>query len=100
MIVYVTALSSVPGHFAAVMDGTTIVPKTRQPLLDASRVLLTSENSTHTIGMTHSGSTAIALKGIIGQCAKLTVAEGPSGPVFRRWEPIQQPATSVLASCS
>ena len=71
--------------------GASIVPKSRMPLLDASRVLLTTENSSHAIGIIHAGSIAIALSGVIGICAGLTVAEGPSRPFFRRHEAIQQP---------
>jgi hypothetical protein len=88
MIVVVSALSSVPGYFSAALDGIEIVAKSRQPMLEASRALLTTENSTHAIAMVHSGSSVIALTGILGHCARLEVSEGPSAPFFRPYRPV------------
>lgn len=96
----ITALTSVPGHFSAAHDGTTIVPKSRQPMLDASRALLTTENSTWPLAMVHSGSTIVALTGIIGKLATLETNETPWGPVFRPHRPRQGDPGCILPSTS
>jgi hypothetical protein len=98
-MIMVVALSSVPGYFsAASSDGDVVVPKSRMPLLDASRVLLTTLNSTFRVSMMHVGSTVVALTGILGRCAQLEVSEKPNGPIFRRYRADQHDPTSVLAS--
>jgi hypothetical protein len=56
----------------------------RQPLLDAARVLLAEGHDPHTIlAMRHAGSDTIALSAKLGAAAKLTVDEG--SPYFRAW---------------
>jgi hypothetical protein len=98
-VVTVTPSSDRWGYFAATSsDGRTIVQRSRVPLLDASRALLTSANSTHAIGMVHMGSSVIALTGILSICAGLEVIETGTAPVFRRYQGRHSDRTSVISS--
>jgi hypothetical protein len=64
-------------------DGRPLLSSSRQPFLDAARVLL-AEGA---IAMRHRGSATIAMTSTVGEAAKLTVKEGPNGPRFRKWRP-------------
>jgi hypothetical protein len=84
MIVTVAASSDRLGYFAATSsDGRTIVERSRTPLCDAARSLLTSGNSTWPLVMRQAGSSFDALMSTIGHAASLTVHETRWGPKFR-----------------
>ena len=77
------------GKFSAHLpDGCKLLSSSRQPLLDAARVLLAEGIPPETpIAMQHKGSATIAMTSTVGAAAKLTVKEKPNGPKFRKWEP-------------
>ena len=69
-------------------DGRKLLSSSRQPLLDAARVLLAQGIPPDTpLAMQHKGSATIAMTSTVGEAAKLTVKEEPNGPKFRKWEP-------------
>jgi hypothetical protein len=76
-----------PGHFDAVVDGELIVTSSRQPFLDAARVLLArGVDSNSWLIQRHAGSDVDSLRGKVGIAAKLTVQDGPDGrPRFRSY---------------
>jgi hypothetical protein len=84
MIIEVTALSTALGHFSAVLDGATIVPKSRQPLLDGARAIHSTANSTRALVMQYSSSPGKdCLRTTVGTAAGLRVRDNKSGmPVF------------------
>lgn len=91
------------GLYTAVSSaGQVIAERTHSPLLDSARAMMAQSTalSTHALEMWHSGSTAWALRGKIGQCAKLEVTEGPHGPFFRPYRPRQIEQGCVVSSCS
>jgi hypothetical protein len=77
------------GHsvFTASLDGTVVVRRTDQPLLDGARVLLAQGAQPDAVITTrHAGSPHIALRSTIGVAAKWTVQESATvGPRFRKW---------------
>ena len=77
------------GKFSAHLpDGCKPLSSSRQPLLDAARVLLAEGIPPETpIAMQHKGSATIAMTSTVGEAAKLTVKEKPNGPKFEKWEP-------------
>jgi hypothetical protein len=86
------------GRFAARLEnGTTVVQQSRQPFLDAARVLLRAGFAPDTLLITRrTNSTTVSLRGFIGNAAQLTVEEAPHGPRFRRCQRISE--TGVAAS--
>ena len=83
MIIEATALSSVPGRFAAVFDGAIIVQRSRMPLLDGARAIHSTSNSTYALIMRHAGSSVDCLITTVGYAAGLTVGSAPNGsPIF------------------
>jgi hypothetical protein len=75
------------GQFAARLGDRIVVERTRQPLLDGARVLLGEGYDPDTpIVLRHAGRNDDALRSTIGAAAGLTVKEGPSRPVFARFE--------------
>lgn len=66
--------------------GETFLCSSRQPLLDAARILLAQgANPNELIAMKHAGKNHTALQARIATAAKLTVDE--EGPRFRTWRP-------------
>ena len=87
-----------PGIYAARLDGR-LICKSRQPFLDAARILLAAGSDPSTIlTMRHDGSTTDSLKATIGAAAKLTVIErnrdGPRFEPFRRWKAVSRSAVA------
>ena len=71
-------LSSAPGHFSAVSSsGYVLVERSRTPLLDSARVLLSTANSTHALIMRHGGVDALITT--VGHAARLTVESDTYG---------------------
>jgi hypothetical protein len=61
-----------------------VVPSSRQPFLDAARVLMAEGHDPGiTTVMRHFGNTTDTLKAKLGVAARLSVDEGRTG--FRRW---------------
>jgi hypothetical protein len=84
-IIIVVSSTESAGHFQAKLQHTdeVLVRKSRQPLLDAARVLVKKGYDPNTLlVMRHLGSEAIALQALLEKAAKLTVEEGPHGPRF------------------
>src|SRR5262249_23245488 len=76
------------GHATAAppMSVRKLLSSSRQPLLDAARVLLAQGIPPETpLAMQHKGSATIAMTSTVGEAAKLTVEEEPGGPRFRKW---------------
>jgi len=71
-------------------DGRLLVKTSRQPFLDAARVLLAEGADPHTtILMRHRGSDVNALRAQLGVAAGLTVREEDGRPPrFARWKPL------------
>jgi hypothetical protein len=81
--IVITALRR--GKFAARFGDRVILKSSRQPLLDAARILLTpSADPKARIAMRHSGAEHAALSSTIGRVTRLTVEDGSNGrPRFR-----------------
>lgn len=77
------------GRFTARLGGRVILESSRQPLLDAARILLAGGFAPSTrIAMRHAGENHDALTSTVGAAAKLTVKDGSDGrPRFRPWMP-------------
>ena len=77
------------GCYDAVVDGELVVQSSKQPFLDAARVLLSRNiDSNSVLRVRHAGSSVNALIAKIGVAGKLTVAEDDRGPPrFRSWKP-------------
>ena len=76
----VVAPNGVPGHFSAEVNGQPVVVSSRQPLLDAARVLIALGADTNSwIVMRHRGSDVDALRTKIGIAAALVVKEPDRG---------------------
>ena len=89
LLIVIEETSQRRGKFSAhLLDGRKLLSSSRQPLLDAARVLLAEGIPPETpIAMQHKGSATIAMTSTVGEAAKLTVKEEPNGPKFRKWEP-------------
>ena len=89
LLIVIAETSQRRGKFSAHLpDGRELLSSSRQPLLDAARVLLAEGIPPETpIAMQHKGSATIALSSTVGEAAKLTVKERPNGPKFSKWEP-------------
>ena len=88
----VTPVLDRPGYFQASYDGKPLV-KSEHPFLDGARKLLAlGADPGEELRMYHEGKSNIALRGKIGEAAKLTVGEAAkSGPHFRRWKRFGSP---------
>jgi hypothetical protein len=78
-----------PGRFRAVLAGTgeLQVGSSRQPFMDAARVLIENGRDPGAVlVMKHAGTDAVALWARLGTAAQLTVEEGDRIPRFRRWK--------------
>jgi hypothetical protein len=88
-----------PGKFEA-YEGDRLLCVSRQPLLDAARVLLAEGADPDTpIAMRHVGADYDALTSTVGGAAKLIVTErdkGKKGPVFEPWRPFHRPDNSTV----
>jgi hypothetical protein len=89
IVIYSTGCSG-PGaeeKWVAVLEGTELT-RDKTPIYAAARTLLErGAPPTATLRMRHRGSTTISMTGVIGDLAKLTIVEGPSGPKVIRWLP-------------
>jgi hypothetical protein len=97
-VVIVASSTKSAGHFQAKLQYTdqVLVQKSRQPFLDAARVLVEKGYDPNVLlVMKHLGSDIIALRAPLGKAAKLTVEEGPHGPRFVAFR--TGPRTSVAA---
>ena len=75
------------GQFMACLGERIILKSSRQPLLDAARVLLAEGVDPQArIQMRHAGANHVALSSTVGKAAKLTVDEH-NGTVFAKWKP-------------
>jgi hypothetical protein len=76
-----------PGRFEVRLGDRPILKSSRQPLLDAARVLAGEGVSPDTrIAIRDAGANHVALSSTIGTAARLTVAEH-NGTVFAKWKP-------------
>jgi hypothetical protein len=77
------------GRFEARVGDRIILKSSRQPLLDAARVLLAEGIPPDTrITMRHAGANHDALSSTVGKAAGWMVLETPAvGPRFARWKP-------------
>ena len=76
------------GRFEAVCNGEIIVRSTRQPIYDGARALLRRgvPPETFVIWLTSEGTPS--MRGTLGELAKWTVEESPTGKLQRRrWRP-------------
>ncbi|WP_154072731.1 hypothetical protein [Bradyrhizobium erythrophlei] len=82
------------GRFGASLpDGTVLVGSSRQPFLDAARVLIASDYDPDSwLEGWRPGATAFALRGKLGIATGLTVDE--TRTVFARWKPFSRSAVS------
>jgi hypothetical protein len=83
LVIIVSPIS--PGHFQARLETTNelLVGSSRQPSLDAARVLIENGHDPNSVLlMKHAGSDIVALKAPLAKAAKLSVEEGPNGPRF------------------
>jgi len=88
------------GRFVTMLaDGSVILPSSRQPLLDAARVLLALGcDPEQRLVMRHQGSSINAMSGKIGELAKLTVRETDTeGPHFRALPTVRRQCPFALA---
>ena len=85
------------GTFAAYL-GDRLLTTSKQPFLDAARVLLAEGvDPTTWLSMRHFGSETISLKGTVRAAAKLTVRESSKvGPVLVKWEPFSRDSVEPL----
>ena len=79
------------GRFVATLDGRQLCIS-RQPLLDAARVLLADGIDPETpIATRHAGSDFDAMTSTVGTAARWTVEEGNTvSPTLRRWRPFRR----------
>jgi hypothetical protein len=77
------------GRFTARLGDRVILKSSRQPLLDAARILAEGVAPSTRIAMRHAGANHVALRSTVGTAARLTVAERNkgNGPVFEPWKP-------------
>ena len=77
------------GRFETRLGDRVILKSSRQPLLDAARVLLAEGMAPDTrIAMRHAGANHDALSSTVGKAAGRMVLETPAvGPRFARWKP-------------
>ena len=89
LLIVIEETSQRRGKFSAHLpDGRKLLSSSRQPLLDAGRVLLAEGIPPDPrIAMQHKGSATIAMTSTVGVAAKLTVEEESDGPRFRKWRP-------------
>jgi hypothetical protein len=89
LLIVIEETSQRRGKFSAhLLDGRKLLSSSRQPLLDAARVLPAQGIPPETpLAMQHKGSATIAMTSTVGEAAKLTVEEEPGGPRFRKWRP-------------
>jgi hypothetical protein len=74
--------------FNGSVAGRMLVQRSRQPLLDAARVLLAEGvNPWVHLAMHHAGSSVAALAATVGAVARLSVREGKRPPQFEPWKP-------------
>jgi hypothetical protein len=78
------------GRFSARFDGRVLVASSRQPFLDAARVLLAEGRDPSIIlTMRHAGNPTECLRARLGVAAGLTVREEDGRPPrFARWRPL------------
>jgi hypothetical protein len=84
-VIVVAPIKLSPGHFQARLETTNelLVGSSRQPFLDAARVLIKNGHDPYAVLlMKHAGSDIVALKAPLAKAAKLGVEEGPNGPRF------------------
>jgi hypothetical protein len=71
------------GWYRVERDGVVLVDRTREPLLDGSRVLLAhGVDAEADVGIRREGSSVVALSSRVGVAARLTVKEDGDGPRF------------------
>ena len=82
LLIVIEETSQRRGKFSAhLLDGRKLLSSSRQPLLDAARVLPAQGIPPETpLAMQHKGSATIAMTSTVGEAAKLTVEEEPGGP--------------------
>lgn len=81
-----------PGRFEVRLGDRPILKSSRQPLLDAARVLAGEGVSPNArIAIRHAGANHVALSSTIGTAARLTVDEH-NGTVFAKWKPYPRSA--------
>jgi len=88
LVVAVSPTAS-PSRFRAVLAGTgeLQVESSRQPFMDAARVLIENGRDPGAVlVMKHAGTDAVALRARLGTAARLTVEEGDRIPRFRCWK--------------
>jgi hypothetical protein len=84
-LVIVVSSTKSAGHFQAKLQHTdeVLVKNSRQPFLDAARVLVEKGYDPNVLlVMKHLGNDIVALQAPLGKAAKLTVEEGPHRPRF------------------
>jgi hypothetical protein len=84
-LVIVVSSTKLAGHFQAKLQQSKedLVKNSRQPFLDAGRVLLEKGCDRNVLlVMKHEGSDTVALRAPLGKAAKLAVEAGPHGPRF------------------
>lgn len=81
--------STKPGRYSAHWPGGVLVRSSRQPLLDAARILLDLGEPPETeLTTQHAGSAIVAQRSTVGEAAKWTVSESDRGGLRRaRWQP-------------
>ena len=90
--IFVEELPERRGRFVARLgNGQVVVRSSRQPFLDAARVLLAEGADPAEMLVMMRGQTQ-SLSGPIGKAAKLTVDENCSPPRFREWRPYAGPS--------
>ncbi len=78
---------------ASLPDGTVLVGSSRQPFLDAARVLITARHEPDCwLEGWRTGATAFALRARLGAAAGLTVDETKT--IFAKWKPFSSSAVS------
>jgi hypothetical protein len=97
--IIVAPLPGRPDTYAAWLNGRLIRTASRQPFLDAARVLMAAGHDPLTIlQLRHAGSDTISLRTTIGAAAKLTVIErdrhGPRFEPYRRWNAVSRSAVA------
>lgn len=78
-----------PRYCVRLANGEAVLESTRLPFCDGARELLRRGHAPSTIiEMRHKGASIVAMRGMIGKVAALTVVETDKvGPVFARWKP-------------
>jgi hypothetical protein len=85
ILILVSPIKTSPGRFQATLGstGALLVSSSRQPFVDAARVLIEKGyDPTVMLMMKHAGSDVIALGARLGKAARLSVEEGVNGPRF------------------